>query len=290
MNSPETASSDVPIRPAATVMLLADCPDLHVLMLRRRADSVFVGGMSVFPGGGVDEEDGGASGAEASLANRRLGVPAGGLAYWMAAIRETFEDAGLLLARSADGVLVDLSDGERARRFASHRTEVDAGRRHLGAVLEEEALLPATDSLFYVARWITPPGLTRRYDTRFFAAAAPPGQQALPDQREAVHSEWVRPADALARFESGELSLLPPTQGMLRVVSGFGHREEALAAARAQQDGLDLQVRMQNERSPGWQVLLPGDAAYERGEGEAIEGWLRWSSEAALAGSPGRKD
>ncbi len=290
MNAQETAPSDVPIRPAATVMLLADRPDLHVLMLRRRAGSAFVGGMSVFPGGGVDEEDGGASGAEASLANLRLGVREGGLAYWMAAIRETFEEAGLLLARSADGVLVDLSEGERAQRFASHRVEVDAGRRRLGAVLEEEALLPATDSLFYVARWITPPGLTRRYDTRFFAAAAPPGQQALPDQREAVHSEWVRPADALARFESGELALLPPTQGMLRVLAGFEDSPQALEAARRQQEGPDLQVRMQNERSPGWQVLLPGDAAYERGEGEAIEGWLRWSSEAALAGSPGRKD
>ena len=133
MNAQETAPSDVPIRPAATVMLRADRPDLHVLMLRRRAGSAFVGGMSVFPGGGVDEEDGGASGAEASLANLRLGVREGGLAYWMAAIRETFEEAGLLLARSADGVLVDLSEGERAQRFASHRAEVDAGRRRLGA-------------------------------------------------------------------------------------------------------------------------------------------------------------
>ncbi|MGE4651436.1 MAG: hypothetical protein AAEJ53_11165, partial [Myxococcota bacterium] len=86
MNAPALSADEVPIRPAATVMLLADRPDLQVLLLRRRAGSDFVGGMTVFPGGGLDAEDAGASGPEARRASARLGVEEGGLAYSMAAI------------------------------------------------------------------------------------------------------------------------------------------------------------------------------------------------------------
>lgn len=284
MNAPALSADEVPIRPAATVMLLADRPDLQVLLLRRRAGSDFVGGMTVFPGGGLDAEDAGASGPEARRASARLGVEEGGLAYSMAAIRETFEETGLLLARGADGAFVDLREAARAERFQAHREEVDAGRRQLAAVLQAEALLPATDTLCYVARWITPLGPSRRYDTRFFAAPAPPRQRALPDQREAVHSEWVSPADALARFETGELAMLPPTVTMLRVLTGFQDSTAALAAARHQQEGADRQVRMLGAEPSHWRVLLPGEAEYEAGEGDWTEGWLRWSSLAASAG------
>jgi len=261
-------------------MLLVDRPDLHVLMLRRRAGSDFVGGMFVFPGGGVDDEDAMGTGSEAQRASARLGLAEGGLAYWIAAIRETFEEAGLLLARNADGGLVDLRDEARAARFQAHREEVDAGRRSLSAVLEAEKLTAATDSLSYVARWITPRGPSRRYDTRFFAAPAPPGQRALPDRREAVHSEWVRPRDALRRFEAREMAMLPPTFAMLRLLSGFEGSSQALSAARQQQDGPDRQVRMLGDALSAWRVFLPGDAEYEAGQGEWTEGWLRWSSPA----------
>jgi len=265
-------------------MLLANLPDLQVLMLRRRAGSEFVGGMSVFPGGGLDAEDASGDAPEAQRASERLGLAEGGLAYSMAAIRETFEETGILLAREADGSFVDLREDGQAKRFHAQRGEVDAGRLTLAALLEAEALRPATDSLSYVGRWITPLGPPRRYDTRFFVAPAPPGQQALADQREAVDSEWVSPANALARFEAGELLMLPPTVSMLRVLAGFADSAAALAAARDQQEGVDRQVRMIGDERSHWRVLLPGEADYQAGKGRWTEGWLRWSSLGDAAG------
>jgi len=265
-------------------MLLADRPDLQVLMLRRRAGSEFVGGMSVFPGGGLDAEDACVDGPEARRASERLGLDEGGLAYSMAVIRETFEETGILLARAADGAFVDLRENAQAERFHVQREEVDAGRLALAALLEAEALLPATDVLFYVGRWITPLGPPRRYDTRFFVAPAPPGQQACADQREAVDSEWVSPADALERFEAGELLMLPPTVSMLRILTGFADSAAALAAARDQQEGMDRQVRMVGAEPSQWRVLLPGEADYRAEKGRWTEGWLRWSSLADAAG------
>jgi len=271
----------VPVRPAATIMLVSDRPDLQVLLLRRRAGSAFVGGMSVFPGGGVDPADGDAAaeacsrGLSDAVASRRLGLSAGGLAYWVAAVRETFEEAGVLLAVDAEtGRAPDLALPERAKRLAELRRLVDTGRVGMLEAARREGLALALDRMHYVAHWITPEGPPRRYDTRFFLGLLPAGQEAAHDEREAVHSEWLRPRDAIARFEAGEIAMLPPTYGMLRVLTRFGSAGQALRAAARHEDGPDQPVRLGGE-GERWTVLMPGDADYERGRDLGMRAWVR---------------
>ena len=172
MSVPAKAEA-VPIRPAATLMLVDDRPDLQVLVLLRRKGSQFVGGMSVFPGGGVDEEDGArdvetlADGLDEKTARERLDLDRTGLAYWMAVVRETFEEAGVLLARRPNHAgPLSLDDPDLKQRFDAHRRAVDSGRALLADVLQAEGLRLATDLIHYTGRWVTPVGPPRRYDTR----------------------------------------------------------------------------------------------------------------------------
>jgi 8-oxo-dGTP pyrophosphatase MutT (NUDIX family) len=199
-------------------MVLRDVPHLEVLMLRRNARSTFVGGGMVFPGGAVDphDEDPGlravAHGRTDADADAALRVPGGGLAYWAAAVRETFEEAGLLLGCGA----VDPGIGAR---LAARRLDVELGRCHLGALAADEGLGFDLGAVHYFGHWITPPGNHRRYDARFFVSAAPADQEPVHDDREAVAWEWVRPLDMLARVRAGEAWMLPPTEACLRALT-----------------------------------------------------------------------
>jgi 8-oxo-dGTP pyrophosphatase MutT (NUDIX family) len=234
----------VEVQPAATVMLVRNAGEgrggsLEVLMLRRHPESVFAADAWVFPGGRVDDGDGlgtpigaGPSDAEASQA---LGLPAGGLAYWVAAARECFEEAGILLARRADtGAWLDTTNDWSAARLARYRRDVHAGAVSLGAVLEAEGLVLDLSGVHYVSHWITPPGYTtRRFDTRFFVAAVPPGQVASHDATETVESVWATPAGALTGGAEGEIHLVVPTIANLKALAQFSSTEELVAAARA---------------------------------------------------------
>jgi 8-oxo-dGTP pyrophosphatase MutT (NUDIX family) len=241
MNEP---ASHVEVQPAATVMLVRsgaspaapDAEGLEVLMLRRHPESVFAADAWVFPGGRVDDADGvGAPigpGPSDEDASRALGLPSGGRAYWVAAARECFEEAGILLARHGDtGAWLDVSS---AARLARYRREVHAGVTSLGALLEAEALVLDLSGVHYVSHWITPPGRTaRRFDTRFFVAELPPGQVASHDATETVESLWASPTDALARGAAGEITLLVPTIANLEALARFASVAELVAAARA---------------------------------------------------------
>jgi 8-oxo-dGTP pyrophosphatase MutT (NUDIX family) len=241
-------ASHVEVQPAATVMLVRDAGErggpFEVLMLRRHPESVFAADAWVFPGGRVDPGDaaatpigGGPSDAEASAA---LSLPSGGLSFWVAAARECFEEAGILLARHRSienrggGEWLDTTTELRATRFARHRRDVHSGAVSLGAVLEAEGLVLDLSGVHYVSHWITPPGRTaRRFDTRFFVAEAPPGQVASFDTAETVESVWTTPAEALARGSEGEIQLLVPTIANLKALARFPSAAELVAAARA---------------------------------------------------------
>ena len=234
-------ASHVDVQPAATVMLVRDGGgSLEVLMLRRHPEAVFAADAWVFPGGRVDDGDRhgapvalGPSDAEASVA---LGLASGGLAWWVAAARECFEESGILLARHADsGDWLDASGEWRAARLARYRREVHAGTTTIGAVLEAEGLVLDLSGIHYVAHWITPPGhgTARRFDTRFFVAEVPPGQVASHDATETVGSFWATPAEALARGEAGEIQLLIPTIANLRGLARFSSVADLVAAARS---------------------------------------------------------
>ncbi len=277
--------ADVPVRPAATVMVVDDRPDLHVLLLRRRKGSAFVGGMDVFPGGGVDHHDADpeveavCADLDDARASERLGLAEDGLAYWVAATRETFEEAGVLFARHPeDGRALDPSEDGMEERLASERRAVDAGERRLVDVVRDLDLRLTVDEMHYAAHWITPLGPPRRYDTRFFVTAMPKGQVSVPDRREAIESAWVRPVDALADFASGARVMLPPTVGMLRVLASYPSSAALMAAALRDEVGEDERVRMLALGDGQWDVLLPGDPFEDAPEGAKIhdtDAWVR---------------
>lgn len=232
----------VEVRDAATVAIVRDDPELHVFMLRRNPRSEFVGGVYVFPGGAVDEADRHAElesicdGRSDDEASAVTGVDRGGLAYWVAAVRECFEEAGLLLARSNTGPgngMVSFADPATAERFAHHRDAVNSGDLRLVELCRLEGLRLVVDDIHYFSHWITPEGPPRRYDTRFFLVAAPEEQEPLHDDKETVANIWVRPGDALARHKSGELDLILPTIKILEGLSAYDRSSELLAATAA---------------------------------------------------------
>jgi len=229
----------VPVRDAATVMLVRDgAVGLEVFMVRRSLRLVFAGGAHVFPGGAVDDVDReirgplavGRTDEEASAA---LGLARGGLAFWVAAVRECFEEAGFLLAVDSTGELVRLDDPATAERFSRYRTEIASGERSLAGVCADEGLRLAVDGMHYVSRWITPEGAPRRFDTRFFVGAAPERQTPLHDATETIAHEWVRPGDVLARYRRGEVDLMTPTERSLEWLDAEATVVDVLAAAAA---------------------------------------------------------
>ena len=225
-----------PVRDAATVVLLRDT-DLgpEAYLLRRVRGMAFAAGMTVFPGGAVDPRD-------ADTAVGWVGPPAAdwagpfdadeplARALVCAAVRETFEESGVLLAGpSADGVCATDGADWEADRYALEARELS-----LAELLHRRGLVLRADLLRPWAHWITPPGegARRRYDTRFLVAALPAGQQTRDVSTEADFVEWVRPADALAQYRAGERPMMPPTIVTLEEIAGYGTVADVLAAAR----------------------------------------------------------
>ena len=219
-------------------MLVRDAPELEVFMLRRNPESVFAGGAYVFPGGAVDADD------------RALGEDR---RFWVAAVRETFEEAGVLLARAHDDTPLDASPDAMAR-LAADRLRLLAGSVGFAAVLDAHAARLDLDALVPFARWITPSPSPRRFDTWFFAAAAPEGHAYEHDDHELVASEWIRPVDALARARAGEFELIYPTVRTLLVMRRYRSAADFLADARARWDRPDA-LRVMNPMQ-GWQLDL----------------------------------
>jgi 8-oxo-dGTP pyrophosphatase MutT (NUDIX family) len=289
-----SARPPVVLRDAATVLILRDGTEgLEVFMLKRNLNSDFVGGAYVFPGGAVDPGDReldlepfceGRTDADAS---RRLGIEHGGLAFWVAAIRESFEEAGVLLAYDVDRHLVDLDEVSGVQRWAAHRTAVDNGERALIDVCREEGLRLAVDGIHYFGHWITPEGAPRRYDTRFFLAAAPADQTPLHDDHEVIANEWLRPADGIARAEAGELMMMPPTIASLRAVERFGTAAEALDAATEITHVPAILPRV-IKADGGMRIILPGDPGYDDATGpvEPADDTVDWMR-VATAGTTG---
>src|SRR4051812_28452756 len=249
------------IRDAATVLLVADRPDLHVLMLERTRRAVFSPGATVFPGGAVDAEDRepGAAQLVADLddaaASAEHAVPAGGLAFRIAAVRECFEEAGILLARDANGRPVE-HDGS----LAAARVLMNGGELAFTDLLETRRLAIDARELRLFSHWLTPIGAPRRYNTWFFVAPAPEGEDGTHDDNELVASEWIRPADALAQFAAGQIDLIFPTEMSLRALARYDN-------ARALLDDLDAAPRDANGslhivgQGNGERVVLPADGA-----------------------------
>lgn len=228
----EPPESPVPAKPAATVMLLRDgARGLEVFLQRRVVAMAFAGGMTVFPGGGVDERDADAtvswSGpsphqwAEWFSCSESLGR-----ALVCAAVRETFEETGVLLAGTESAVVADTAEYADARRALVSR------ELSLAEFLADAGLTLRADLLRAWSHWITPEREPRRYDTRFFVAAVPSGQQPDGATTEADVSGWWRPSEAVADADAGRSLLLPPTWYTLEELDACGSVEAALSAVR----------------------------------------------------------
>ena len=263
----------VAIRPAATVMVVRDgAAGVEVFMLRRTLQAAFAGGMYVFPGGRVDDLDRSATmesvcdGLRDDRASALLQISSGGLAYWVAAIRECFEEAGVLLARSVQsGEVLRFDDPAIAARFNTARHEIHDSSLGLVELCERENLRLVTDEIFYTAHWITPMGESRRFDTRFFLACAPQAQEPLHDDGETIASLWVHPTEALARCRAGELLMLPPTIACLEFLEPHATAASALAAAATVGEPPTILPKIVPS-APGapLQVLMPGDLGYDQ--------------------------
>jgi len=232
-------------RDAATVMLLrlaagrqpgggADGPGVCVYMLRRRSSMAFAAGAYVFPGGSVDSADADESiawaGPDAATWATQLDTTAG-LARTLvcAAVRETFEESGVLLAGPDAGTVLATTGDEE---WEADRRELLAGSLSLADLLNRRGLVLRSDLLRPWARWITPVTEARRYDTRFFAAALPAGQIARDVSGEADETAWLEPAAALEAASRREISLFPPTAVTLGELRACGTVGAALAARR----------------------------------------------------------
>jgi 8-oxo-dGTP pyrophosphatase MutT (NUDIX family) len=256
------------VRDAASI----DGPALEVCMLRRHLNSDFVGGAYVFPGGKVDDADrtveaeGACEGRSDAVASDMLGIDGGGLAFWIAALRECFEEAGVLLAYSAGteagGALVDVSDPAVRRRLATRRIEVNAGDVGFLDACRSEGLCLAVDRVHYFSHWITPEPAPKRYDTRFFVTALPPGQVPIHDDHETTDTVWVRPSEALERAAKGEFDLIFPTIKNLEAIARFSTSVELLAAAAAIERVPTVLPRVVSDER-GFRILLPGDPGYD---------------------------
>jgi 8-oxo-dGTP pyrophosphatase MutT (NUDIX family) len=259
-------------RDAATVILLRDRPEApyELFLMRRGRNQTFMGGAFVFPGGALDEADanqdlaacvGGFCAADAKRLLQERDLPetiAFGL--FMAAIRETFEEAGVLLARNVHGRAVDLSVPERAARFSACRLELHERRLTLADLIHRENLLFAPDLLVPYSHWITPEIETRRFDTRFFLAMLPEGQVPVHDRMELTESRWMSPAFALAEHRAGRIVLMPPTLKTIEELLSFANTAQLFAAAQSRRIPTILPDAFRTE--DGFGIRLPSDSEY----------------------------
>jgi len=242
--------------PSATIMMLRDGPEgLEVFMVVRHHQIDFASGALVFPGGKADPQD-----YDTALISRIEGCPTDPdmRAIQVSAIREAFEECGILLAREAGNA--GLVDATRLAALEPYRTTLHDGSVSMKEFLDTEDLKLACQELVHFAHWVTPTMMPKRFDTHFFLAAAPADHLAVHDGHESVDSVWIRPADVLAQAERGERTVIFPTLRNVEKLAGFDSVEAALTATAATEV---VRVEPWTERRDGGTFLcIPSEAGY----------------------------
>jgi 8-oxo-dGTP pyrophosphatase MutT (NUDIX family) len=231
-----------PIKPAATIILVREAAESYeIFMLKRTSKASFASGMFVFPGGRVDGDDHlhkydahrtGPSDAQAAQVTA-LGDEWRG--YWSAAIRETFEEAGLLLAYR-DGKLISFEDDATHQKYDAFRPPLHDGELSLLSICQQEGLKLAVDQIHFYNRFVTPQGRPRRFDTRFFIASAPEAQRGSHDEKETVDSIWITPQEALRRNANKEFDLMNVTRMQLEWLGEHSNKQAVLKMAEAKSE------------------------------------------------------
>lgn len=255
-----------PVEAATVVLVRAGEPPgspWQCFMVRRHIRSDFAADVFVFPGGKVDPSDG-----DPSMTGLCVDHPApeiGDAAAWrarrLAGVRELFEEAGVLLAVDSSGALVDIG-ANSALRFAEYRHKIHAGEMSLRELAEAENLRFALDRLHPISRWITPEIMHRRFDTYFFVAYMPEGQDPVHDAGETIDSVWISPAEALRRFHVGDFPLVFATERHLERMAEFPS-VEGLIAATTPSDLIPVMPRPVQQDGET-RFLIPGDEGYDR--------------------------
>jgi 8-oxo-dGTP pyrophosphatase MutT (NUDIX family) len=257
---------------AATVILLRDKGPVgfDVFLLKRHEKSSFMGGNFVYPGGRVDQNDGsiqicslskGMTFEEAQNILRGTFSPEESLAHWIAAIRELFEEAGVLLAYDQKGNLFQIRNPDEQEKFLHYRELIQKGKMTICEMAQKENLLLALDQLHYYAHWITPEARSERFDTRFFLARYPLGQEASHDQKETTAGVWLTPRKALDDNLKGDVILSPPTLKTLEDLSGFKSTGEVFNSRRKEDIRPILPILTKVTSGP--LIIFPWDPEYE---------------------------
>ena len=220
-------------RKAATVALLKDIPDkMEVLLMRRHLEDRFLPDYYVFPGGALDIQDYDQKfpvSEKPHVLKDFKGDSGKYYGFIICGIRETFEESGLLLAVDKNGNYPLINTEESIKKFSDYRDFVFKQKISFHDMLIKENLAPAVENFHYISRWITPPLFPIRYDTRFFAAVAPAGQEISHDGNELVDFEWVTPGDALLKYKESKIKLVMPTIKTLELLNKFKSAGDLIA-------------------------------------------------------------
>jgi 8-oxo-dGTP pyrophosphatase MutT (NUDIX family) len=258
---------------AATVILLRErSPEgIEVFLLKRHEKSSFFAGNFVYPGGRVDREDGsvemcaqcrGVSPEEAQQQFKGTLSPEESLAHWVAAIRELFEEAGVLLACDQNGKVSYSKDQTRREEVSHYRELIQNKKVDICQLAREKEFYFALDQLHYYAHWITPEARPERFDTRFFVACHPEGQEATFDQKETTVGVWVTPQKALEENLKANIVLSPPTLKTIEDLSRFKSINDLLRSLKENQIEPILPVLTKVADEP--MIIFPWDPEYEK--------------------------
>ena len=261
--------NNLSLTPAATVLLVRDCDDeLEVLMVKRSKRPPF-GNLYVFPGGKIDESDKDlnitnfCNGLNDEQASIKLGVNEGGLSYWVACVRECFEEVGILLAKKNNGQELDLNGADK-HKFDNYRRMLLENKISLFEICKKENLSLNLNNIEPFSHWITPEIEIKRFDTRFFIAYIPAKQTERHDGNELTDSVWISPKKALDKSLNGEMPMIMPTISNLQQCLEFDSGQKLL----------EYHSKLTNDDSPSilpkffknegkWVGLLPGDEDYD---------------------------
>jgi 8-oxo-dGTP pyrophosphatase MutT (NUDIX family) len=254
-------TDDIPILPAATMILLDDRPDLQVLMLLRNDSSGFVASHTIFPGGAIEQDDRSStwddliSGLTNEEADEQLRTEEA-RSYWIAAIRETIEEVGVVIGSDEEGLLED-------------RKTLENGTANFSQIISQRALSLDLSAVKPISRWITPKGGSRRYDTYFFVARSRSSVIPRVDGKEAVEVFWITPSEALQKWELGELTMISPTLATLKQLQTYRNTDEIFSVLDSKPLPENIRIIDESKALP----LFPNDENYEASYTWPALGW-----------------
>ena len=254
--------------PASTILLLRQKQDVIEVLMAKRSHKTDFASLYVFPGGKVDQDDI-SFGAESKVCDlndgqlsNRINVESGGSSFWIAAVRECFEEVGVLLTHNSEDKLPNFNKNEK-ERFSDYRNQLLRKKISFKQICEKENFFIKSTEIVPFAHWITPEFATRRYDTRFFITRMPENQDINHDGNELIENIWISPQSALQKVQEGKMQMILPTIKCLEQLMEFESIDNLMAHYQSL-DAKDIQPNLPKfvKKDGQWKELLPGDEGY----------------------------